>query len=142
MSLENSSLTEKVKVKTENPSHRESTEPATHTHSSREHQGSVLLHLCCLYLAPEERLSSGSTVLVVYELEQEKVEESYERGHAEPEEEGQAWVPVGHVFLVSEDGLEVQSVAEVLQMPQVCGDVEQRRDGLRHHDGEGVAFDL
>lgn len=70
------------------------------------------------------------------------MEERYERGHAEPEEEGQAWVPVGHVFLVCQDGLEVQGVAEVLQVAQICGDVEQWCDGLGHHYREGVTFDL
>lgn len=78
----------------------------------------------CLYLAPEEGLSAGATVLVVYELEEEKVEESYERSNAKPEEEGQAWVSVGHVLFVGQNGFKVQGVAEVLQVAQVCGDVE------------------
>lgn len=101
-----------------------------------------MFHDSCLYLTPEEGLSTRATVLVVYELEEEKVEERYERGHAEPEEEGQAWVPVGHVLLVGQDGLEVQGVAEVLKVAQVCGDVQQWCDGLGHHHREDVTFNL
>lgn len=96
----------------------------------------------CLYLTPEEGLSTGATILIVYEFEKEEVEEGYERRHAEPEDEGQPRVSVGHVFLVGQDGLQVQRVPQVLQVPQVCGNVQERRDGLGHHHGEGVAFDL
>lgn len=102
----------------------------------------VRFYYGCLYLAPEEGLSARATVLVVDELEEEKVEECYERGHTEPEEEGQAWVPIGHVLLVGQDGLDVQGVAEILQVAQVCGDVQERRNGLCHHHREGMTFDL
>lgn len=68
------------------------------------------------------------------------MEEGDEGGHAEPEEEGQPRVLLGHVLVVGQDGLEVQRVPQVLEVREVGGDVEQRRDGLRHHDREGVAL--
>lgn len=92
-----------------------------------------------IFLTPEEGLGSRPTVLVVDELEEEEVEEGDEGGHAEPEEEGQPGVLLGHVLIMGQNGLEVQSVPQVLQVCEVGGDVEQRRDGLCHHDREGVA---
>ena len=86
------------------------------------------------YLIPEEGLGARPTVLIVDELEEEKVEEGDEGGHAEPEEEGQPRVLLGHVLVVGQDGLEVQRVPQILEVREVGGDVEQRRDGLRHHD--------
>lgn len=73
----------------------------------------------CLYLAPEEGFSARTTVLVVYELKEEKVEESYERSHTEPEEEGQAGVSVGHVLFVGQNGFKVKGMVEILQVALV-----------------------
>ena len=95
-----------------------------------------------LYLASEEGLSPGATVLIVDEFEQKEVEERDQRSHAEPEQEGQPGVLLGHVVFVSQDGLDVQRVPQVLQVRQVGGDVQQRGDGLGHHHGEGVALHL
>lgn len=95
-----------------------------------------------LYLAPEEGLGAGAAVLIVDEFEEEEVEEGDERSHAEPKEEGQARVLLGHVLLVCQDGFEVQCVPQVLQVAQVRGYVEQWCDGLRHHHREHVALGL
>lgn len=62
--------------------------------------------------------------------------------HTEPKEEGQAWVLLGHVVLVSQDGLDVHRVSQVLQMSEISGDVQQRRDGLGHHHRKRVASQL
>lgn len=138
-----SSIIYHLKVKTEKPTQtvRKSLSP----HTQNRAEISVVLQLCflsCLYLTPEEGLSTGATVLIVYEFEEEKVEECYERCHAEPKEEGQTWVSVGHVLLVGQDSFEVQCVLEVLQVAQVCGDVQQWCDWLGHHHREDVTFDL
>ncbi len=70
------------------------------------------------------------------------MEKRDEGRHAEPEEERQAWVLLGHVVLVSQDGLDVHGVSQVLQVSQISGDVQQRRDGLGHHHRKHVATQL
>lgn len=70
------------------------------------------------------------------------MEKRDEGRHAEPEEEGQAWVLLGHVVLVSQDGLDVHGVSQVLQVSEISGDVQQRRDGLGHHHRKRVASQL
>lgn len=77
-----------------------------------------------LYLTPEEWLGSRPTVLIVDEFEEEEVEKRDERCHTEPEEEGQARVLFGHVVLVSQDGLDVHRVPQVLQVSEIGGDVQ------------------
>ncbi|KAG8142186.1 hypothetical protein E2320_006141 [Naja naja] len=109
---------------------------------SSSHQSQAWSEGLSSHLAPEERLGPGPAVLVVNKLEEEEVEEGDEGGHAEPEEEREARVALGHVLFVRQDGLEVECVPQVLQVHQVGGDVQQGRDGLRHHDGEGVPMHL
>lgn len=92
-----------------------------------------------IFLAPEERLSSRPTILIIDEFKEEEVEKGDEGGHTEPEEEGQARILLGHVLIMGQDGLKVQRVPQVLQMCEVGGDVQQWCDGLCHHDRERVA---
>lgn len=77
-----------------------------------------------LYLASEEWLGSWPTILIVDEFEKEEVEECDERCHTEPEKERQARVLFSHVVLVSQDGLHVHGVPQVLKVSEISGDVQ------------------
>lgn len=52
------------------------------------------------------------------------MEERDEGRHTEPEEERQAGVLFGHVVLVSQDGLDVHRVSQVLKVSEISRDVE------------------
>lgn len=95
-----------------------------------------------LYLASEEWLGSRPTILVVDEFEKKEVEECDERCHTEPEKEWQARVLFSHVVLMSQDGLHMHGVPQVLEVSEISGDVQQGSYGLGYHNRKRMTSQL